>query len=135
MIPKTVICPRCGEKIEVGSYRKFVVCPVCQTRFPFEGFAYRVINWKSSMYDGVKRWTDCPNCRSRNMYLGTERKKWKCPDCGYAESRLKMYVNTLWFCDDCEAYLNAQKGFTPKTGRWTCTACGKENDVTDDNII
>ena len=40
-----------------------------------------------------------------------------------------------WFCDGCDAQLNIQPGFTTATGKWTCTKCGYENDVTTDNIL
>ncbi len=39
-----------------------------------------------------------------------------------------------WTCDFCGNSLNKQHGFTCKTGRWTCTICGTENDVSTDNI-
>ena len=53
MIPKIVFCDKCGEEIEVDTYRKFVVCPYCEYKFDFDGFLYRRINWSSSMYSGV----------------------------------------------------------------------------------
>lgn len=40
-----------------------------------------------------------------------------------------------WFCDNCDAQLNMQPGFTISTGKWVCTKCGYENDVTSDNIL
>lgn len=40
-----------------------------------------------------------------------------------------------WFCDSCDANLNRQPGFTTSTGRWNCTECEVDNDVTDDNIL
>lgn len=40
-----------------------------------------------------------------------------------------------WYCDECDAYMNNQPGFTAKSGEWTCTKCGSVNDVTEDNII
>lgn len=40
-----------------------------------------------------------------------------------------------WYCDKCGALLNCQSGFTTVDDEWTCTACGTENDVSDDNII
>lgn len=39
-----------------------------------------------------------------------------------------------WHCDECDAYLNDQPGFTTVTGEWICTECGAVNDVTEDNI-
>lgn len=40
-----------------------------------------------------------------------------------------------WHCDECDAYLNDQPGFTTATGEWICTECGAVNDVTEDNIL
>ena len=47
----------------------------------------------------------------------------------------KRYKYVEWFCDDCDANLNRQVGFTTATGSWTCTECGSINDVTDNNIL
>ena len=47
----------------------------------------------------------------------------------------KKYDYVDWFCDNCDANLNRQSGFTTANGSWTCTECGAVNDVTDDNII
>ena len=47
----------------------------------------------------------------------------------------KKYDFVDWYCDGCDAHLNRQDGFTTATGSWTCTECGYENDVTDDNIL
>ena len=40
-----------------------------------------------------------------------------------------------WYCDECDAYLNDQPGFTVSSGSWTCTECGTSNDVSEDNIL
>ena len=60
MVPATVSCKYCGSNIEVRTYRKFVLCPYCGIRTPFEGFEYQEIDWDSSMYSHVKLWMDCP---------------------------------------------------------------------------
>lgn len=39
-----------------------------------------------------------------------------------------------WYCDDCEALLNEQAGFSVADGVWECEKCGCINDVTEDNI-
>ena len=124
MIPKIIQCKNCGSDIEVATFRKFIVCPYCKTKCDFEGFDYRDIDWSESMYSGVKKWMDCPSCRSKNMYLGSSGKGWKCPDCGYSI-----------FCDECESFLNVQEGFTTKDKTWKCTVCGFVNDVTPKNIL
>ncbi len=135
MIPETICCTSCGSSIEINTYRKFVQCPYCGERMDFGGFEYRDIDWKSSMYAGVKYWMDCPACRSHNMYLGSSKRAWKCPDCGYTISRMKKLFGVFWFCDECEAYLNVQNGFTTKGKTWKCTECGFVSDVTRKNII
>lgn len=48
---------------------------------------------------------------------------------------MKKYDYIDWFCDSCDANLNRQAGFTTSSGTWTCTECGSENDVTDNNIL
>jgi len=135
MVPIKIQCKNCAAQIEVRTYRKFVHCPYCGTNMPFEGFEYQDIDWSASMYAHVKYWMDCPACRSRNMYLGPERKKWKCPDCGLVISAKEKKKGVFWFCDDCEAFLNVQPGFTTENGVWKCTECGYVSGVTEDNIL
>jgi len=135
MVPTKVSCKYCGSIIDVRTYRKFVLCPYCGIRTPFEGFEYQEIDWDSSMYSHVKLWMDCPACRSKNMYLGPSGRMWKCPDCGYQISRLKKNTGVFWFCDDCEAFLNVQDGFTTKDKTWKCTECGHVSGVTRRDII
>ena len=135
MIPKTVYCEFCGEEVKVNTYRKFVICPDCGERFDFEGFDYRCVDWGSSMYSSVKKWMNCPVCRSPNMYLGPSKRAWKCPDCGFTLPDKYRRRGVFWFCDHCETFMNVQKGFNTKTGRWKCTVCGHDNDVSEDNII
>ena len=38
-----------------------------------------------------------------------------------------------WYCDDCDAYLNDQSGFSTIGGTWRCTECGALNDVSAGN--
>ncbi len=135
MIPKTVSCPMCGYEVEVATYRKFVKCPVCGEKYPFEGFEYEIIHPNSSMYASVEYWMDCPACRSRNMYFDRSRKLWECPDCRYTVKSKEKDSGVFWFCDDCDTYLNVQEGFDARSGKWICTECGYENDVTYRNII
>lgn len=135
MVKKKITCMNCGSQIAVNSFRKFVLCTYCGTRIPFDGFNYEPIRPQSSMYANVKYWMDCPVCRSPQMYLGPEGRIWKCPDCGYTISNREKNSTVFWFCDECEAYLNIQQDFTAKNGKWKCTACGCQNDVTKGNII
>lgn len=134
MIPLKGNCSCCGAELEVNSYRKFVKCPYCGTELAFDGFEYQTIDWRASMYAAVKLWTDCPVCRSPNMYLGPEKQAWRCPDCGYIWPEKERKHGVLWFCDDCETYLNIQPGFTTKNKTWKCTECGHINSVTKKDI-
>lgn len=40
-----------------------------------------------------------------------------------------------WYCDSCRAHMNDQFGFTTVLDTWTCTECGEDNDVSENNII
>ena len=135
MIPIKINCSNCTAEIEITTYRKFVACPYCATKIPFEGFEYREIDKSSSMYSSVKAWMDCPACRSKNMYLGSQKRMWKCPDCGYRISNWNRLFGIFWFCDECETFMNIQTGFNTRGGKWKCTECGYVNDVTKKNII
>lgn len=68
------------------------------------------------------------------MYLGPEHKTWRCPDCGYTISNRDKRTGVFWFCDECEAYMNVQPGFTTKNKEWKCTACGHINGTTQNDI-
>ena len=39
------------------------------------------------------------------------------------------YDDCDFHCDNCDALLNDQPGFSSITGSWTCSECGYENDV------
>lgn len=39
-----------------------------------------------------------------------------------------------WYCDECDAYLNDQSGFTVDYGEWTCEVCGHINRISEDEI-
>lgn len=134
MIPAKVKCQNCGSDVIVHTYRRFVRCPYCNSRFPFQGFEYQEIDWTDRNYAHARKWMDCPACRSRNMYCLSFGRAWKCPDCGHQISRLEKMTGVFWFCDDCETYLNVQPGFTTKDKAWKCTECGSVNDVTKHNI-
>ncbi len=130
-----VRCRKCGGSFDVRTYREFTVCPYCGDRVPFPGFEYKPVDPDSSMFANVKYWMDCPACRSQYAYLGPEGKKWRCPDCGYTITDKEKNRSVFWFCDNCDAFLNVQDGFTEKSGKWTCTECKYENDVTKENLF
>ena len=37
-------CDKCGADIEVTTYRKYVVCPYCESKIPFNGFDFPPID-------------------------------------------------------------------------------------------
>ena len=39
-----------------------------------------------------------------------------------------------WWCDNCDALLNIQPGFSDSYDTWTCTECGCENELSEENI-
>lgn len=39
-----------------------------------------------------------------------------------------------WYCDNCNAYLNAQSSFSGHDRYHTCEECGYENEISADNI-
>ena len=40
-----------------------------------------------------------------------------------------------WYCDNCDAHLNNQIGFSAHSGSWRCAECGYVNDVSENNIL
>ena len=135
MVPTTIKCKSCGHESEVSAYKKFVVCQYCGEKTVFPGFDYEDVDWHSSKYAHVKKWMDCPVCRSPNMFLGPSGHAWSCPDCGYKISKLKKATSVFWFCDACDAFLNVQEGFTTKKKQWKCTECGHVSGVSATDII
>ncbi len=135
LLPQIITCSFCNGENEINTYRSFVKCKKCKNELPFEGFDYKLIDWKSSMYSSVEYWTDCPVCRSPNMFLGSEGRGWKCPDCGYRMTAEEKETAVFWFCDDCDTFLNIQEGFSTDSETWICTECGYENNVTEENIL
>lgn len=126
-------CDRCGADIEISTYRKYVLCPYCKSEMPFKGFNFLPIDRGSSKYAHVKYEMDCPACRGTNMFRYSH--KWRCEDCGYEISRLHKLIDVFWFCDNCDAFLNVQKGFTSKGKKWRCTECGHINSTTSKEIL
>jgi len=114
MITQEVICKGCEAKLEVNSWRKFVMCPYCETKTQFKGFEYKKINRNDSMYVHMKWEQDCPVCRSPHMLASSRLGKWRCADCSYMMSGVIKLIGVLWFCDNCESYMNIQQGFTTK---------------------
>ena len=40
-----------------------------------------------------------------------------------------------WYCDECDASLNDQPGFTTQYGEWKCTKCGCVNYIDQYAVI
>ena len=40
-----------------------------------------------------------------------------------------------WWCDECDASLNDQPGFSADCGCWTCTECGHINLIAESEIV
>ncbi len=49
-------------------------------------------------------------------------------------SHSERFENVNWFCDNCGAFLNKQKGFSDWHCTWTCEECGYVNDISEDQI-
>lgn len=83
----------------------------------------------------IKKLMFCPACRNGKMAINRSSTHWQCEECGYQLSADEFeddYV--FWFCDECDAYLNTQEGFSRKATKHICQKCGYENDTTFDNI-
>jgi len=49
--------------------------------------------------------------------------------------REPRFPNIDWYCDNCNALLNNQKGFDDHKYIWKCTGCGYKNSISWSNII
>ena len=134
-IMKKQKCEGCGAVLEINTYRKYIKCPYCGTKFPFEGFDYEPIDYSLSMLADSEFEADCPSCRGRHMILKHDSNLWRCFDCGYKISKQELKEITFWFCDDCETLLNIQPGFSGNYEKWTCRECGCHNNITEENIF
>lgn len=45
------------------------------------------------------------------------------------------YNNYDWYCDQCDAHLNNQSGFTGENGTWQCVKCGALNFINRENVL
>ena len=83
----------------------------------------------------IKKWMFCPACQQGKMTINKKSTLWTCEECGYRLSADEFeddYV--FWFCDECNTYLNNQKGFDRHASRHICRNCGYENDTTFENV-
>jgi len=47
---------------------------------------------------------------------------------------IQRFPDIDWFCDNCGAYLNGQKGFDDRKYIWKCKKCGFKNSISEANI-
>ena len=40
-----------------------------------------------------------------------------------------------WYCDECNALLNDQPGFSTNSGSWSCKECGEVNYMNENEIL
>ena len=73
----------------------------------------------------------CPVCRKNAISTISKSSTWECTYCGYRYPE-NMFEDGygLWFCDECESYLNNQKGFDHRAEKHICCNCGCENIIT-----
>lgn len=45
------------------------------------------------------------------------------------KDKLYEVKDTDWYCDECNDYLNDQRGFSTKKGSWKCRKCGHVNSI------
>ena len=126
-------CPECGEHIETRAYSKYVRCNQCGNQFPN---SYPCSPLGAGRVDRmVNGWRVCPVCRGDGTLIHRKHgRNWNCKWCGFSLPNKAWEDIILWFCDSCDTYMNIQPGFATESGRWVCTVCGQENDVSDDNI-
>lgn len=79
----------------------------------------------------VRKWMYCPECKEGKMNIDESNAMWECEKCGYQLSADEFeddYV--FWFCENCNDFLNSQKGFKRNAKSHVCTSCGYENNTT-----
>ena len=82
----------------------------------------------------IKCWMECPVCHDK-MTFNKNQKSWICPKCAYTISEEEFLDDfVMWFCDECNTYLNVQRGFDKMAPKHICRECGYENDTTFENI-
>lgn len=47
---------------------------------------------------------------------------------------MSLFPDVDWYCDECDASLDEQDGFSDDCGYWTCTECGCENRISCDDV-
>lgn len=123
-------------------YKNRIECPNCKADLNKQ--------WLYSSCDDDWECTECGAKLHRNYSFEEysivededEQKEGCCPNCGedlenqfgyYPEGRQTCYCGaTLYFCKDCHELLNTQDGFYAYCDEWTCTECGTDNEITED---
>ncbi len=81
----------------------------------------------------------CTNCNaelSLQKGYSSDLPYWVCKGCGMMliNPELPGDSDVIWLCDGCGALLNTQDGFSEECGTFTCTECGFENRIDEDEI-
>lgn len=47
---------------------------------------------------------------------------------------MSRFHDVDWYCNECDASLDEQDGFSDYCDTWTCTECGCVNEISADEI-
>ena len=47
----------------------------------------------------------------------------------------ERFPDVDWYCDECDEYLNDQRGFNDQSDIWSCSACGHRNNISAEEIL
>lgn len=47
----------------------------------------------------------------------------------------ERFPDVDWYCDQCDASLNEQRGFDDQRDAWRCKNCGHTNSISADQIL
>lgn len=73
-----------------------------------------------------------------NGYGGYAAKSWEFimwDSCMIYELSNDKYPGIDWYCDQCNAFLNVQKGFKDRKRHWKCKECGYKNLISKEGIV
>lgn len=149
------LCPHCGSVLNdqtfFNKYDNTWQCTFCDTELEHSycDAEYTVVEKtrdSNLTNDSEERIFECPNCGdvlNDQVLFDCNENYWTCTECG---SKLyhDMYYDEFefdnknkeitkkcceeeneYFCPNCNAILNKQKGFDPNKSTWTCKSCGE----------
>lgn len=88
----------------------------------------------------VPQYNEIIECTSANSYnnklLSIENEQYiiKILIYGRSANMEVRFPNVDWFCDNCDSYLNRQRGFDDRKYIWKCRKCGYKNSISAANI-